>query len=194
VTISAGSAGPRRARRGWACRPRPGCRPRARRGHRPCGARGRDGRLCLPARAAHLPGARHRGSDPRWTAAEGAEAGRDAGEWARSMGGAAMRLGVRSKLCVVLLTQQVAAPHLAPADSDTLVRVRPWRCSRSSSSALNSRPVRRHRRPAGASRPAAPDSERADGWRKRRCRECPPSGTHRQPPGSVLSSCPVSPP
>jgi DNA invertase Pin-like site-specific DNA recombinase len=43
--------------------------------HRPCGARVRHGRLCLPAAPAHLPGARHCGSDPGRTAAEGAEAG-----------------------------------------------------------------------------------------------------------------------
>ena len=39
--------------------------------HRPCGAGGRHGRLCLPAPAAHLPGAGRHGSDPRWAAAEG---------------------------------------------------------------------------------------------------------------------------
>jgi hypothetical protein len=49
--------------------------------HRPCGAGGRHGRLRLPAPAAHLPGAGHRGSDPRWTAAEGVEACRCAREW-----------------------------------------------------------------------------------------------------------------
>ncbi len=43
--------------------------------HRPCGAGGRHGRLRLPAPAAHLPGAGHRGGDPRRAAAEGAEAG-----------------------------------------------------------------------------------------------------------------------
>jgi hypothetical protein len=43
--------------------------------HRPCGAAGRHGRLRLPATAAHLPGARHCGGDPRWQATERAEAG-----------------------------------------------------------------------------------------------------------------------
>jgi site-specific DNA recombinase len=43
--------------------------------HRPCGAGGRHGRLCLPAPAAHLPGARHCGSDPGRPAAEGAQVG-----------------------------------------------------------------------------------------------------------------------
>jgi hypothetical protein len=47
------------------------------------------GRLRLPAPAAHLLGAGHCGGDPRWAAAEGAEAGRDAGERTGWLGGAA---------------------------------------------------------------------------------------------------------
>jgi hypothetical protein len=38
-------------------------------------AGGRDGRLRLPAPAAHLLGAGHCGDDPRWAAADGAEVG-----------------------------------------------------------------------------------------------------------------------
>ena len=53
--------------------------------HRPCGAGGRHRRLRLPAPAAHLPGAGHRRGDPRRAAAEGAEAGRDAGERAAGL-------------------------------------------------------------------------------------------------------------
>src|SRR5919106_2218351 len=69
--------------------------------HRPRGARGRHGRLCLSAPAAHLPRARHRGSDPGRPAAEGAEARRDAGEWTACMGETEKRLGIRSESCVV---------------------------------------------------------------------------------------------
>ena len=60
--------------------------------HRPCGARGRHGRLRLPAPAAHLPGARRCGSDPKWTAAQGAQARRVVGERAACIGGAAAPL------------------------------------------------------------------------------------------------------
>jgi hypothetical protein len=42
--------------------------------HRPRGAGERHGRLHLPAPAAHLPRARHCGSDPGRAAAEGVEA------------------------------------------------------------------------------------------------------------------------
>ena len=67
--------------------------------HRPCGAGGRHGRLRLPAPAAHLPGAGHRRGDPRRAAAEGAEAGGDAGERAAGVGGAADELGFGRLKC-----------------------------------------------------------------------------------------------
>ena len=66
--------------------------------HRPCGAGGRHGRLRLPAAAAHLLGAGHRRGDPRRAAAEGAEACRDAGEWAACMGGAAGALALHASI------------------------------------------------------------------------------------------------
>jgi hypothetical protein len=43
--------------------------------HRPRSTGGSHGRVCLPAPAAHLPGAGHSQGDPRRAAAEGAEAG-----------------------------------------------------------------------------------------------------------------------
>ena len=53
--------------------------------HRIGGAGGRDGRVRLPIAAAHLPGPRHCGGDSGRAAAEGAEVGRNAGEWAAGM-------------------------------------------------------------------------------------------------------------
>jgi hypothetical protein len=54
---------------------------------------GRHRRLRVPAVAAHLPGAGHRRGIPRWAAAEGTQAGGDAGERAAGVGTAAKQLG-----------------------------------------------------------------------------------------------------
>jgi hypothetical protein len=62
--------------------------------HRPRRAGGRDGRVYLPVAPAHMFGARHCGSDPRWAAAQGAEARRDVGGRAARMERAEGDLGL----------------------------------------------------------------------------------------------------
>jgi hypothetical protein len=50
-------------------------------------------------------GARYRRGDSRWTPAEGAETGRDAGEWTAGVGGAADRLW----LCAIAIVSRLQA-------------------------------------------------------------------------------------
>jgi hypothetical protein len=91
----------------------------------------RDRRLHLPPRAAHLPRAGHRRGYTRRAAAEGAEAGRDAGTRATWMGGAAKRLGFSLERCTVwILTDRRAGPALLRARLHAMIPHLPFRVRR----------------------------------------------------------------
>ena len=93
--------------------------------YRPCGAGRRDGRVCMPAASAHLPGARHCGSDParpaaRWlrlaeVLGNGPLAWEDQREnWASAIDTDLFSGGARLRSSVVALSTRRAAAAESP--------------------------------------------------------------------------------